>query len=225
MELTTLLDPASVHNVEDIKFDSRLLFKYRRDRLTTERQRVGFHYTKFHEDAVAFFATMSADVPGLDVTTHTDANPDGRTTAAYLVLGADEVLMYLGRYYPDILTSIMAYIKALKARILALTAERDAALLEAASARVAVAFQRDYGWMENLVENLKPLQKVHDIAEELRGYNLSVPVTHRTTRAAIDKELRTYVGLLLAQVPEDGLDLVVRTAATRVCAAAGEDTP
>ena len=119
MELKQLLDENQIHELSDIKFDSRLLFAYMRDR-KTGREYVDFTYKKFHREVVDHFTRLGDDA---DITYHTDQEFDKRSIPDYAILGRVEVVHFLSRRYKDVDTLLFKFIKRLEARVLEQQAE------------------------------------------------------------------------------------------------------
>lgn len=119
MEIIQLLDEKQVHELSDIKFDSRLLFAFLRDR-KQGRAFVDFTYKKFHSELVEHFDRLGEVA---DVTYCTDPDFDKRSIPDYAVLGRIEILMYLARRYDDINDLVFKFIKRLEARVLEQQAE------------------------------------------------------------------------------------------------------
>lgn len=119
MEIKQLLNEEQVHELSDIKFDSRLLFAFLRDR-KQGRAFVDFTYKKFHSELVEHFDRLGEVA---DVTYCTDPDFDKRSIPDYAVLGRIEILMYLARRYDDINNLVFKFIKRLEARVLEQQAE------------------------------------------------------------------------------------------------------
>ena len=119
MELKQLLDENQIHELSDIKFDSRLLFAFMQER-KTGRKYVDFTYKKFHREVVDHFTRLGDDA---DITYHTDQEFDKRSIPDYAILGRVEVVHFLSRRYDDVDTLLFKFIKRLEFRVLEQQAE------------------------------------------------------------------------------------------------------
>lgn len=132
MDIATLLDVSSIHTVEDIRFDSRLIHRYMVERKTSSKQRHDFTYPVFHRRLMEYFAPFGtiADV----VVCHADG-------VEYAILGRLEAVKFLSSRYPDVDVEFFVYVKRLESRCREQAATITTLETEKAAARMILETQ------------------------------------------------------------------------------------